>query len=368
MKVAILGASGFIGGRLFERWQRGGLHAPRAVVRSPAGLARVARFAAPDWRLADARDEAALAAACAGCEAVVHCVVGDERVIAATIEPAYRAAARAGAKDLVYLSTASVHGLNPPAGTNEDSPLRDDQSFGYNNAKVRAERRLRALGADGRVRVTILRPGIVIGPRSRWVTDVARALAESRAWWLDGGAGICNSVQVDNLVHAIELVLAKPDAAGETYLVGDAETVTWRDLYLGLAAAFGRDASAFAEARPAALRRRDWRDRVAAIKGSGPAQAMLPWFSPRLKGAVNAALARWHAPPDPDPWRLPRETTPVASAELTQLFACTTKLPHGKAAAALGYEPPVSLTEGLRRVTAWLEIAGYPVAGRAAKA
>ena len=56
MKVAILGAGGFIGGRLFERWKRAGRHQPRAVVRTPAGLARLARFAQPDWKLADSRD------------------------------------------------------------------------------------------------------------------------------------------------------------------------------------------------------------------------------------------------------------------------------------------------------------------------
>jgi len=364
MKVAILGANGFIGGRLFELWQRRGPHRPRAVVRAPAGLARVARFAAPDWRIADARDEAALTAGFKGCDAVVHCVVGDERVIGATIEPVYRAAAAAGIRDLVYLSSAAVHGLNPPSGTNEDSPLRDDQPLAYNNAKVGAERRLRALASDGQVRVTILRPGVVVGPRSRWVTDAVEALLESRAWWIGGGAGICNSLHVDNLAHAIEQVLATPSAAGGAYLLGDAEMVTWREFYLGLAAAVGRDERAFAEAAPADVNAaRSWRERLGALKASGPVQAVLPWFSPRLKGAVNAALARWQTPPAPNPWALPAPPAPpVASLEMTLLFACATKLPHEKAARALAYRPPVSWPEGFRRTVLWLEAAGYPLA------
>ncbi|MEY2878514.1 MAG: hypothetical protein RLZZ15_894, partial [Verrucomicrobiota bacterium] len=76
MNVAILGANGFVGGRLFELWQTRGPHRPRAVVRGASSLARIARYAA-DWRLANACDEAALAQAFAGCDAVVHCVTGD---------------------------------------------------------------------------------------------------------------------------------------------------------------------------------------------------------------------------------------------------------------------------------------------------
>jgi 2-alkyl-3-oxoalkanoate reductase len=157
-------------------------------------------------------------------------------------------------------------------------------------------------------------------------------------------------------------VLAKPEAAGGTYLVGDAETVTWRDLYLGLAASAGRGAEAFAEAIPAGIAPRGWRERLGALKSSDPVQAVLPWFSPRLKGAVNAALARWQAAPPGNPWALPAAPArPRASLEMTLLFACATKLPHEKAVRALAYRPPVTFADGLRETIAWLALAGYPV-------
>lgn len=365
MKVAILGANGFVGHRLFETWQTGpGSFSARAIVRAPGSLARIARFHPVDWRIADAQDAAALTQAFAGCEAVVHCVVGDERMIAATLDPVCRAAKEAGVQRLVYLSSASVHGQNPPQDTTESSSLSDCQPFAYNNAKVKAERRLRAHAQQGGLPTLILRPGIVFGPRSRWIGDLADALVEKRAWWIDGGRGICNSIYVDNLVHAIERALVTPAAGCESFLVGDSETVRWRDLYLGVANGLGMGETDFVEAKPAQVRPvRTWRDRLHGFKSTPAAQAVLPWFSPRLKGAVKAALASWNASSPPNLWEIPRTSTlpPVADVEMTLLFACRTKLPSTKAERLLLYAPPVSFAEGMGRCVAWLKAVGYPV-------
>lgn len=358
MNAAILGANGFVGYRLFELWQLHGPHRPRAIVRSPSSLARVARFEA-DWRLADACDAAALAKAFAGCEAVVHCVVGDERVIAETIDAPFRAAQAAGVQVFVYLSSASVHGQNPPPGTTDESPLRDDQPNAYNNAKVRAERRLHALARNSTMRVVVLRPGIVWGPRSRWIADAAEALIERRARWIDGGRGVCNSIFVDNLVRAIECAIAARDVHQQAFYVGDPEALTWGQLFLGVSEGLGFAESDWREARP-------WsgvasHSRFAHLKGTTPVQAVLPWFSPRLKESVKAALARWNRPPPADPWALAkRDTVGEASPEMTALFACRTRLSDEKARRHLHYTPPVAFAEGLRISVEWLRAAGYP--------
>ena len=110
--------------------------------------------------------------ALAGCDVLVHCVAGDAKTIVGAAGPAYAAAQRAGVRRLVYLSSGSVHGQAPAAGTDETTPLRDDQPIAYNNAKVRAERQLQKLRATGDVELVILRPGIVTGPRSYWVDEL----------------------------------------------------------------------------------------------------------------------------------------------------------------------------------------------------
>ncbi len=360
MRVAILGAGGFIGGRIFERWQRPGPYAPRAVVRTSASLARVARFDTPDWRLADARDERALTEAFAGCEVVVHSIVGPERTIIDAVAPVYRAAQQAGVRRLVYLSSASVHGQNPPPGTTEESPLHLRHVLGYNNAKVEAERRLQTLAASGGVEVVVLRPGIVWGPRSRWVYDVADALRAGAATWIDGGRGICHSVYVDNVVHAVERAIATPGISREAFFIGDTEPMTWRDLYLGLARPLGFDESAFREALPAPVPRRTWRDRVGAFKGTGFAQRVLVAIPSRVKETVKGALRGWQGAPPIDGSALPDVSAAlVASLEMTELFRCSARLSHAKAQRLLGYRPPVSFPQGLDQCVRWLAELGY---------
>ena len=60
MRVAVLGASGFIGTRLVERFHLQGDGEVRAVVRRVASLAASSRFRV-EGRIADALDEDSLA-------------------------------------------------------------------------------------------------------------------------------------------------------------------------------------------------------------------------------------------------------------------------------------------------------------------
>lgn len=157
-RIAVVGASGFIGSRLVEMLHLESLAEIRPIVRRLSGLARSARFSVPG-RVADAFDATALRNAFEGCEIVVHAVAGDRRTILGTLAPTYQAAQKARVQRLVYLSSASVHGQAPLPGTDESSPLNARQSVPYNNSKVGAERRLRRLRRGGDVELVILRPG-----------------------------------------------------------------------------------------------------------------------------------------------------------------------------------------------------------------
>ncbi len=52
---------------------------------------------------------------------------------------------------------------------------------------------------------------------------------------------------IDNLVEAVRLAAFAPAPVAGAFLVGDAETVTWRDFLLPIARHLGLDESAFAE-------------------------------------------------------------------------------------------------------------------------
>ncbi|MEJ1156750.1 NAD-dependent epimerase/dehydratase family protein [Prosthecomicrobium sp. N25] len=349
-RTAVLGAAGFIGSRAVEMLH---LERPGSVVpiaRRPERLAGAARFAL-DMRVADARDEGALTAAFAGIDAVVHAVAGDPATILGAVAPVYRAAAAAGVRRIAVLSTASVHGQDPEPGTDETSPLSDRQSIPYNNAKVRAERLWFDLRRGGSVEVVLLRPGIVHGPRSSWIAGFADECLAGTAYLVDGGRGVCNAAYVDNVVHAVRLALAVPEADGRAYIVGDAELVTWADLLCPVAAALGREIdemSVSLEQARATLRRPSPRDAISAA------------LHRRLPRPVVAGLKAAYRE-----WRGRRPAASGPGREITEerilLHTARTRLGFDRARRELGYEPPVAFDEATRRTLAWLDFAGYPV-------
>ncbi|MFK4809715.1 NAD-dependent epimerase/dehydratase family protein [Devosia sp. ZW T5_3] len=352
-RVAILGAGGFIGNRAVELLTLGGRYEVRPVVRAAQSLALASRFAL-DGRIADGRDQVALEAAFDGCSAVIYAMAGDPQTIVAAIEPVYRAAAAAGVNRLIYLSSASVHGQSPAPGTAEQSPLSDRQPIEYNNAKVRAERLLMSLRQQGSVEVTILRPGIVYGPRSYWIGGFADELLAGEAYLVDGGAGVCNGIYVDNLIHAVTLALKTPTADGQAYLLGDDETYSWADLLRPVAGALGLSLDDLPQ--PQMERRAGLMARLKTIRQLRRVAKALPR---PLKAALRAGMREVRPTPG-EAASGPRR--PVASLERSLLHRCTWKLPHDKAARELGYVPIIDFPEAQRRTLGWLEFAGYAVA------
>jgi nucleoside-diphosphate-sugar epimerase len=349
--VAVLGANGFIGSRMVELAHLGGLASVRPIVRRAAALASASRFEL-EGRVADARDAQALACAFEGCDHVVHAVAGDPQTIVGAIEPVYRAAEAAGVRRLVYLSSASVHGQSPAPGTDETSALSDKQTIEYNVAKIQAERLLAELRSSGNVEVVVLRPGIVFGPRSSWTGGFADELLAGTAYLVEGGQGICNSVYVDNVVHAIRLALEAPDADGRTYLVCDGEEVTWADLCRPVAQALGFNLTAIAVAAPSSFRL-GWRQR---LRNSGVLRQMASNLPEPINVGLKAGYAKWR---QKNAGLAPGPRIEITE-ERTLLHRCRTKLSSTRAERELGYQPIVSFEEACRRCVGWLAFAGYP--------
>ena len=359
-RIAVLGAGGFIGNRVVESFHLQGWAEVRPVVRRASGLALSSRFKL-QARIADVRNPLALRNALEGCEYVIHAVAGDDATILGTVWPVYRAAQNAGVRRIVYVSSASVHGQSPAPGTDEETPLRTDQPISYNNAKVRAERRFLRLRSKGHVQVVMLRPGIVYGPRSSWVGSFANELLTGRAYVVDGAHGICNSIYVDNLVHAIRLALTADAVDCHALLVADEEMVTWRELYEPIAEAFG---IAFAEipSVKGSVPATSGFERMLHVRDSKLGQALLPIVPMRVRHAGYMGLAAWLQYQRPtSPLSMEAEPPPAPDFERILLQTCTWKLPSEKAKRLLGYRPQVSFAEGCRRSIEWLRFAGYPV-------
>jgi nucleoside-diphosphate-sugar epimerase len=355
VRVAVVGANGFVGSRLVEQLHLEERAHVVPVVRRPEAAAGVLRFGL-ECRVADALDERELTRAFAGCDAVVHAGAGPRPFVTRSPASLVRAAAQAGAGNVIYLSSMAVHGWSPPPGTDEATPLPRRQPVPYNRWKAHGERALRSACRETGTRFVILRPGIVYGPRSQWIAGFARAVLEGSASVVAGGRGICNAIYVDNLVHAVDLALEREEAAEETFLVADDDAVTWRMLYEPVCRALGHSWDAVADL---ALRSslRTPRDRLLALKEDPAARRVID----RVPRAVRNPIRRLAVLPLAEPSQgLLRPTL-----ETSILQSCGYRFPTTKARRMLGFEPPVAFDEACRRTVAWLGFARYPLAAAA---
>jgi nucleoside-diphosphate-sugar epimerase len=359
MRVAIVGASGFVGTRLIEMSVLGGLFDAVPVVRSFGSLAVMARFALP-WKVCDTMDPEALARAFEGCDHVIHAAIGNPVQIPQMAGAIYRGAELAGIKRLVVLSSASVHGQSPPAQTDELSPLHESHPLPYNNAKVRAEKVLRQLADTGSVQLVLLRPSIVFGPRSRWITDCASQMLRGNAALIGDGSAVCNTIYVDNLIHAICLALESPEAAGQTFLLRDAETVTWREFYSCVAEAVGSNMDSVRQIAPPVYTR-SMKEKVGEWVATPALQAILPVFPRAAKDVAKRLLASLNLQPQINAWSLPQPPPPAMTEELSLLQQSCWQIPLDRARQILGYEPLVPFAEGMRRSMEWLGFTGFPI-------
>lgn len=355
MKIGIVGASGFVGNRAIEVFHEQG-NEIRPIVRSAASIESMTHKDL-DNRIVNAFDQAELETAFKGCDVVIHSILGSPGLIRGTAAPTYKAAQKAGVKRIVYLSSMVVHRSAPAIGTTEASPLVEKQPFPAHPAKIYAEHKLMQLRKNGAVEVVIFRPGIVFGPRSRWVSELATQLSQGSAYFINEGKGICNSVYIDNLIHGIQLGLTAPQADGEAFFVGDREIVTWLDFYRPFAEAFGVDPTQIPSLEVPDFPH-SWKQELSgSIFNSQFVQKLLASIPKDLKQKLKRkkqnqpALEIVKKVAEIKP---AIKIEPVVTEMMAELQQSQYKLPFSKAERILGYAPIVSFNEGCQRSLEWL--------------
>lgn len=152
-----------------------------------------------------------------------------------------RAAAKAGAKRFVFLSSVKVHGEEAPRKYTEDDALNPQDPYGV--SKLEAERMLARISRETGLEVVVLRPPLVYGPGVK--ANFLRLIQGVAAGYPLPLASVENArslVYLGNLVDAISLCAVSPSAAGKTFLVSDGEDVSTPELIRRMAAALGRPA------------------------------------------------------------------------------------------------------------------------------
>lgn len=236
MKIAITGASGFIGRSVVAALQRKG-HAIVTLDR-----ARIGDIAAvSDW-----------SSRVAGMDAVVHLAalahargVDEARLRAVNVDAAIaigKASAAAGAR-MLLMSTVKVLGEETGDGAfDESSPLAPQDA--YARAKADAEAGLRRVPG---LALTVLRPPLVYGAGAK--ANFGALLRAIAGGWPLPFASIENRrslLGVGNLADAVARCLEVPQSAGRTYGVTDGAPWSTPALCRAIGAALGRPARLFA--------------------------------------------------------------------------------------------------------------------------
>ncbi|HEX4157425.1 MAG TPA: NAD-dependent epimerase/dehydratase family protein [Rhizomicrobium sp.] len=230
-KVLITGATGFIGSRLCEKLRLQYGQPYRALVRNFSSAARIARLGA-EMVPGDLADGSGLDDALSGCDAVVHLAYGGARRAEQNLVAASR---RANIKRFVHISSMAVHGPRPgPECTREETATIGRYNERYSDSKARAERIVQRAIAAGLPGV-ILRPTIVYGPYSPFVTQIVNSAKSGRLTLLDGGSGVCNAVYVDDVCDAIYTALHCDRALGKAFFVNADRTISWKEFNLTFA-------------------------------------------------------------------------------------------------------------------------------------
>ncbi|PTA67122.1 hybrid nucleoside-diphosphate sugar epimerase/sugar transferase [Deinococcus arcticus] len=154
-----------------------------------------------------------------------------------------QAAAQAGVRRFVYLSSVKVNGEATQPGqplTEESRPAPTDP---YGVSKLEAEQALLGVGQATGLAVVVLRPPLVYGPGVK-ANFMALARLAGRGLPLPLGAvdNRRSLIYVENLADLVALALEHPAAAGEVFLASDGEALSTAALTRSLAEAQGRRA------------------------------------------------------------------------------------------------------------------------------
>jgi uncharacterized protein YbjT (DUF2867 family) len=209
--VTVFGGTGFLGRRLVRHLAAEGA-AVRIAVRSP-DLAR------GELR-ADVRDQASVAAAVAGADAVINAVSAYVEKRGVTFESVHVQ----GAKRLAHeAAAAGVARLVLVSGIGADPQSR--------SAYIRARGRGELVVSQAFPGATIVRPSAMFGPGDALfgtLADIVRRLPAVPL--IGGGSTRLQPVYVEDVAEAIVRLLAAPETAGRTYELAGPGVYTLREL------------------------------------------------------------------------------------------------------------------------------------------
>jgi len=235
LKIAITGASGFIGSNLVRNFAASG-HEVVALVRSQEKAPAMAR---PGVSIAigDVVNRDSLVAAFSGADAVLHVAAlfnnpeasrsDYVRVNVEGTKNVLEAALKQGVRRVVHCSTIGVaigRGTPPYSESTPYSPAAGDK---YEITKCEGEKAALECFKRLGVPVVVLRPAQVYGPGDRSKAKFYRMIQKGII--VNPGQTLKHLVYVDDLYRAFDLALRTPNIEGEIFIIAGRGPIPLRE-------------------------------------------------------------------------------------------------------------------------------------------
>lgn len=318
MKLFITGASGFIGGAIAKALSPS--YAVRAMARSEDSARKIkALGAVPVICDLTTVTEGDLQ----GTDIVIHAAARAEDWGA--YEAFFKSnvigtrhlldvARRAGVKRFIHIGTeAALFRGQDLIDVDESMPCALDSPFPYAQTKALAEQAVLEANQAGFETLSI-RPRMVWGPEDQSILPAICEMIDKGSFvWINQGQAETSTTHIDNVVHAVTLALSKGQP-GEAYFVSDAEVSRLKPFFSQLIATAG----------------------VEVPDKSLPAWLLQPvaWLVDRI-------------------WRLFNlKSKPPITLMAVAMMRCNCTLNIDKARAELGYQPVMSVAEGMQQLQA----------------
>lgn len=331
MHALVTGAGGFLGRYIAEQLLARG-DTVRIFVREP--VEELTRQGATS-KLGDLRDSEAVERACQGMDTVFHVaavagiwgpwrhflennVQGTQNVIAAC--------QAASVQRLIFTSSPSVtFAARDQCGINESAPYPPRWLAHYPHTKALAEQLVLKTNGVGGLLTCALRPHLIWGPRDQHL--IPRLIERARRGQLrqvGPGANLIDAVYVENAaaahLQAADALVPGTPICGRAYFITNGEPVNcWT-----------------------------WINEILALAGLPVVKKRISLRAAYAAGAVLEGL--WTA--------LGRTDEPRMTRFLAAQLGTSHYFDISAARTDFGYEPAISMAEGMQRLSTWLNVQG----------